>query len=218
MAEKMADFFDLRSGGYEEHMKANIKDFNGFYNCVADQFPKTDNTLKILDLGVGTGLEIDKILPKVPNAQFLLIDLSELMLAKLKEKFPGKERQLVLVNESYLQFDFPITTFDYVVSVQSLHHLLFHEKLDVYTNIRKSLKPNGKFIEADFIVSDDLEKEYLKNFLQHREQIEKMKPGEYHIDIPFSIQTTNLCLEKAGFSKSEIKYRNEYAAVIVSTR
>lgn len=218
MPEKMGEFFDVRSGGYEEHMRNNVADFEGFYGSIAEQFPNTDKQIKILDLGVGTGLELDYILPKIPNAQFLLVDLSKKMLHELQKKYPGKERQLVTVNESYLDFDFPITTFDFVVSVQSLHHLLFHEKAELYSNIRKSLKPNGKFIEADFIVSDQLEKEYLKNYYNLKKDIKNMKPGEYHIDIPFSMKTTELSLKQAGFSRYETVYRNEYAAVIVSIR
>jgi SAM-dependent methyltransferase len=54
---------------------------------------------------------------------------------------------------SYLSFPFPSSAYDYVLAVQTLHHLLRDTKSDLYKKIGKSLKPAGRFINADDMVS-----------------------------------------------------------------
>lgn len=210
MLEKMADFFDNRAHGYEDHMKNNIDDFAAFYASVAKLFPKSDKQYNILDLGVGTGLELDLLLPQLPRSEFLLIDLSAKMLKVLKEKFKNDDHRLTLQQASYLEYDFPQEHFDYAVSVQSLHHLLFSEKVEMYSRINSTLKADGRFIEADFIVSPELEKEYLKRYFELTD-LSKGRKGEFHLDIPLSLESTHKALNKAGFEITEVSFQSEYA-------
>ena len=55
--EKMSDFFEARIDGYEAHMLNDIKGLKEGYRKLAELIPV--NTAKILDLGCGTGLELD---------------------------------------------------------------------------------------------------------------------------------------------------------------
>lgn len=213
MLERMADFFDKRVKGYEDHMQNSLPDFEGFYRTLASAIIPSKDAVKILDLGAGTGIEIDFILPRVPYSQFLLVDLSEKMLHQIKAKYPDKPRQLITVNESYLTFDFPVTTFDYVITAQSLHHLLLHEKIELYKKIKRSLKPGGIFLEADFFVNEEDEKEYLRRYYDYKNR-QELKPSEYHIDIPFSLPSAVIALKKAGFRKVEIIYQKDSSAVL----
>ena len=82
--EEMADFFNLRAGGYDDHMKGAIaKDFNDFYKTISFSIPDTNDIIDILDLGCGTGLEIEGIFKKAPNAVLTCVDLSSEMLSEL---------------------------------------------------------------------------------------------------------------------------------------
>jgi len=43
MLEKMADFFENRLDGYDEHMMTNIEAADEFYPFTAKQLPTTEN-------------------------------------------------------------------------------------------------------------------------------------------------------------------------------
>ena len=58
MLEKMDAFFEARLAGYEEHMLNNIESAVEFYPFTADCLPDIPEA-KILDLGCGTGLELN---------------------------------------------------------------------------------------------------------------------------------------------------------------
>lgn len=58
MLEKMNEFFDKRLDGYDEHMLTCIESAEEFYPYTANCLPK-DACVEILDLGCGTGLELE---------------------------------------------------------------------------------------------------------------------------------------------------------------
>ena len=60
--EEMAAFFDARAAGYDDYMRDSIfpdAEFAQFYQAMSSPIEKTDEPLHILDLGCGTGLEIE---------------------------------------------------------------------------------------------------------------------------------------------------------------
>ena len=103
MLEKMADFFENRLDGYDEHMMTNIEAADEFYPFTAKQLPTTENC-HILDLGCGTGLELEEYYLLNPSARITGIDLSQGMLSTLKKKFA--EKDITLICGSY--FDVPL--------------------------------------------------------------------------------------------------------------
>ena len=102
MLEKMGDFFDSRSDGYEEHQLTAIASAEEFYPFTAGCLPQLPGS-RILDLGCGTGLELGYYYEKVPTAEVTGVDLAPGMLKRLRKKFPGKSLTLIL--GSY--FDLP---------------------------------------------------------------------------------------------------------------
>ncbi len=80
--EKMDDFFAARVTGYDEHMRSNIEGASDFYAYTASILPNGE--ADILDLGCGTGLELEELFKINPLAKVTGIDLSEAMLNKLK--------------------------------------------------------------------------------------------------------------------------------------
>ena len=84
--ERMADFFDTRADGYDEHMKANVESFDAFYVAVADAVPETDEPIDLLDLGVGTGLELAAVFKRARNVRMTGIDVSSEMLSRLRTR------------------------------------------------------------------------------------------------------------------------------------
>ncbi|HYE84668.1 MAG TPA: methyltransferase domain-containing protein [Clostridia bacterium] len=84
--EQMADFFNCRAETYDFHMIDEL-DLNVFYEEIAKCIPKERNNIKLLDLGCGTGLELEGIFSIYPYAEVTGIDLSGKMLDVLREKY-----------------------------------------------------------------------------------------------------------------------------------
>ena len=140
MLEKMGEFFDARLDGYEEHMMTAIESAEEFYPFTARCLPDSPGA-NILDLGCGTGLELNEYFPLNPTACITGIDLAPGMLSALREKFPDKNLTLIL--GSYFTEDFGENRFDAAVSVESLHHFTKEEKLPLYRKLHNALKPGG---------------------------------------------------------------------------
>ena len=83
MLESMTDFFAARLEGYDEHMRRDIEGASDFYAYTAALLP-ADPGASVLDLGCGTGLELEKLFALNPSARVTGIDLSAEMLDALK--------------------------------------------------------------------------------------------------------------------------------------
>src|SRR6056297_228822 len=155
--EKMNDFFNKRAASYDQHMKNNVDNFKGFYKMIADPIIKTNERIKILDIGCGTGLELKYIFEKAPNAQIIGVDISDEMLELLLAKYTDKVDQINVIKDSYLTLEFGEKKFDYIISVMTVHHLLYDTKKKLYKKILRSLIDRGKYIEGDYVVSEEKE-------------------------------------------------------------
>ena len=134
--EKMDDFFAARVEGYDEHMRTNIEGASGFYAYTASLLPMAAGS-RVLDLGCGTGLELEEYFALNPGAKVTGIDLSPAMLDALKAKFP--EKDLTLVCASYFDEPFGERCYDAAVSVESLHHFTAEKKTSLYGNLHAAL-------------------------------------------------------------------------------
>ena len=208
MLEKMSDFFESRLDGYDEHMMTNIQSADEFYPFTAKELPINENC-HILDLGCGTGLELEEYFRLNPTARVTGIDLSEGMLARLKDKLA--EKDIDLINGSY--FDVPLgeNAFDAAVSVESLHHFTKEEKTVLYAKLRKALKDDGYFILTDYFSLSDEEES------SHRQKLSALKAEQgitdnefYHYDTPLTVAHETEALLEAGFSS--VKVLNNWGA------
>lgn len=162
--EEMKSFFDQRVNGYDEHMASSIEDYSIFYSKIAAPFEKTNEPIQVLDLGAGTGIELEFILDKAPNAKITAVDLSEVMLKKLGKKYKAFRSQIKMISDYYISLKLKPHSFNYVVSVMSLHHLMPAEKIALYKKLRNALVPTGAYVEGDYIVSLEEENRLLKEF------------------------------------------------------
>ena len=119
MLEEMCAFFEARLDGYDEHMLNEIESAREFYPFTAAQLPRAAGS-RVLDLGCGTGLELEEYFALCPTARVTGIDLSARMLARLSDKLPDKELRLVC--GSYFDVPFDEDAYDAAVSVESLNN------------------------------------------------------------------------------------------------
>lgn len=216
---EMSGFFDARADGYDSHMLKSVADIE-CYKRVAEPIPVNSNEIDILDIGCGTGIELEYLFERVPKAKVACIDMSEKMLELLKNKYSSKAQQIHTICGSYIEWEYPQGSFDYVVSSFTLHHFMEDVKAGIYKNIVSCLKPGGLYIESDFIVDRMMMEQYLQ--LYHRitkELADKRYSGYYHIDIPFTIELQKELLLKAGFSSvlvfhEDIKPKRSHAVLV----
>lgn len=211
MLEKMSDFFENRLDGYDEHMMTNIESASEFYPYTADCLPKTYNC-NILDLGCGTGLELEEYYPHNPSANITGIDLSEGMLSALRKKFADKN--ITLICASYFDAQLGKKIFDAAVSVESLHHFTKEEKIPLYRKLHNALKESGYFILTDyFSLSDDEEVMHRQNLIALKQE-QGIEDNEfYHYDTPLTVEHETEALLEAGFSS--VKVLNNWGATYI---
>ena len=202
MLEKMSDFFEARLEGYDQHMLTNIQSADEFYPFTAKQLPLTENCA-VLDLGCGTGLELEEYIRLNPSAKITGIDLSQGMLEALRKKFPDKD--ITLICGSYFDIPFGDATFDAAVSVESLHHFTKEEKIPLYARVHTALKNNGYFILTDyFSLSEEEEQIHRSNLLAQKAEQGITGNEFYHYDTPLTVVHETEALLEAGFSSVEV--------------
>lgn len=210
--EYMGAFFDTRVDGYEEHMMQYVDGADRYYEVTAQMLPLRPG-MKLLDLGCGTGLELEAIFRLMPQAEVTGIDLSAKMLERLKAKFP--DRTLTLRQGSY--FDLPLGegAFDAVVSVQSLHHFAPERKRGLFERIRRALRPGGFFVLTDFVAPDDATE--AQAFAEYA-ALNDQEPGVYHFDTPLTAEHDMALMVQAGLAGPALRWREKNTAVMTAKR
>ena len=195
--EKMDDFFAARIDGYDEHMKRNIEGASGFYAYTASLLPSADGS-RVLDLGCGTGLELEEYFRLNPGAAVTGIYLSEAMLNALKAKFP--EKNLTLIRASYFDVPLGMGVYDAAVSVESLHHFPAGMKASLYGKLHAALAEKGVFVLTDYFAeSEKMEKDYFENLAALKKEQGLPDDVFYHYDTPLTVEHETDILRRAGF-------------------
>jgi len=200
--ERMDEFFAARVDGYDDHMRTNIEGASDFYAYTASLLPASKD-VHVLDLGCGTGLELEEYFRLNPDVAVTGIDLSEAMLKALKAKFP--ERKIRLIRDSYFSVPLGEKIYDAAVSVESLHHFTAEQKTSLYGKLHAALKEKGFFVLTDYFAeSEEFEKEYFENLKQLKQEQGLPADVFFHYDTPLTVDHEMHVLRKAGFSDVRI--------------
>ena len=202
MLEKMASFFEARLDGYDTHMLRDIEGAEKFYPFTIQQLPATEEAA-VLDLGCGTGLELEFYFQNNPSARITGIDLSGGMLNALRQKFPDKS--LTLYEGSYFDLPFGESGYDAAVSVESLHHFTKEEKIPLYQKLSVALKPGGYFILTDYFAPSSEDERFFREELLRLKAEQNLPDREfYHYDTPLTVTHEIEALTEGGFFSVEI--------------
>lgn len=206
--EKMDSFFAKRVDGYDEHMLRDVEGCKNGYETIAREVgllaPES-----LLDLGCGTGLELDAIFRRLPGLRVTGIDMTAEMLEKLREKNPDKA--LTLINGDYFEEPFG---YDYgaAVAFETLHHFTPERKLTLYRKIFASLKHGGVFLNGDYMCETDEQQEF---FRAEYERLADGKPdGHFHYDTPLAVKNEIALLKEAGFREVREIFREGNTVIL----
>lgn len=140
--------FDAAASKYDGNRRKIIYCFDNFYGTLLDLIPFTrKDRFAFLDLGAGTGLVTALILERFDGAEAHLVDISEKMLAKARERLERHDNVHFHVRD-YAREALP-GRFPLVVSAMSIHHLSNNEKQHLMQKIFAGLTPGGCFIHAE---------------------------------------------------------------------
>ena len=215
MLEAMSDFFAARTEMYDEHMLTEVEGCKEGYAKMATLVPGTCG--RLLDLGCGTGLELDAIFSLYPRIKVTGIDLTQAMLQKLREKHPDKD--MTLICGDYFTVPFGEGEFNCAVSFQTMHHFAKDNKLSLYKKIYNALTDNGMYIECDYMVLTQAEEDH---WFSENDRLRKEQGivGEefYHYDTPCTVDNQIMLLKEAGFSEVEQVFRMENTTMLVAKK
>lgn len=195
--ETMAGFFDARIQLYEDHMSQ----WKRHYEWMAELLPASIENL--LDIGCGSGLELDYIFARFPNLRVVGVDLSEEMLQKLHAKHPDKN--LSLVRQDYFAYDMGKECFDAVVSFQTLHHYTAEKKRKLFRKIFDCLRPGGVYLECDYIAtSQAIEDLAFAECKRRRLRDGIAEDVLVHFDTPLTLEHELEAMRSAGFAEVQV--------------
>lgn len=195
--ERMDAFFEARLADYEAHMEP----WRAHYSWMAQLLP--DGICELLDVGCGTGLELDRIFERFPNLHATCIDLSADMLERLAAKHAG--RALTLMRADYFKCELGCARFDAAVAFETLHHFEAPLKRELFRRIYDSLKPGGVYLECDYIAQTQAIEELTFAECARRRTRDGISRDAYvHFDTPLTLEHEMNALREGGFERVEL--------------
>ncbi len=206
--EGMSEFFTARVETYEAHM---LEYWDKVYELFADLLP--EDAREILDLGCGTGLELDALFARKSDLRVVGVDLTPAMLDKLRRK--PYAASLELIQGDYFAVPLGRERFDAAVSFETLHHFPYEKKLGLYRRLREAIRPGGVYLECDYMC-DTREQEdfFLAEAARLRREAGLPADAFVHYDTPVTVARQKELLAAAGFGPVEELY-NEGGTVIL---
>jgi ubiquinone/menaquinone biosynthesis C-methylase UbiE len=102
----------------------------------------------VLEIGTGKGRFLIELAKHVPAITTVDISPDEQQFARLNARYAGVEDKIQFVLQDASHLPWPDSTFDAVVTMNTLHHLPQFQP--VLEEILRVVKPDGKIVLADF--------------------------------------------------------------------
>lgn len=186
----------------------------------------------IADLGTGNGLLLINIGKMNPQCRLIGIDFSEKMLEKAEESLSRNDLEARLIKADIIKMPIGDSTVDIAVSNNTFHHI--KDRLKLYSEIYRILKPKGKLVYADSHDAKDDEFEKMRGGIRKKEPefakaykesadkiwhllakgVKEKHPPEYH----YPFREVRNFLKKAGFVKIKIIPSPSYFAVVYAEK
>ena len=123
------------------------------------------------------------------------------MLDQLKAKHPDKN--MTLICDDYFTADFD-GIYDCAVSFETMHHFTQEKKTALYRKICEALKPDGWYIECDYMADTQEQEDYFFAELARMKREQNIPEDVFvHYDTPCTITNQIAMLKAAGFASVE---------------
>jgi len=222
MAETIAQAFDASVDYYDDWMRVALPSYDGIFAAALEQIPfEKDASIRVLDLGAGTGLFSWHVLEEYPAAIFTLCDLAPKMLEIARQRFAPYPGQFTYLIDDYRQI---VTEqkFDLVISSLSIHHLSDDDKRALFARIHSLLEDDGLFINVDQVwgPTEYWQSRYWDQWLERvrqsgasDEQVAASVQRRKEYDRESSLIEQLQWLGQAGFSQVDCVYKHAFIGV-----
>lgn len=179
--ENAKTLFEKEASEFDNIIPLLIPFYGEIYNILTDSIPFYRNiSVKILDIGCGTGTFAKILKEKFPYAKITCLDFAQNMIEEAKIKLVQYKDDINFLVGDFNNLDIK-NEYDVVVSSFALHHIQTDkEKLQLYKSIYESLNQNGVFLTADIVlgVNNYVKNLYDKKWEEHIiKQFTKSKNG-----------------------------------------
>ena len=178
----------------------------------------TPHARNVLDVGCGAGNYTLKLLERLPNLDATLIDLSQPMLDRARERVSRvTSGRITTVQADIREVKLQDGEFDIVLAAAVLHHLRTDQEWrDVFTAFHKALRPGGSLWVFDLVESSILVVQQLMR-QRYGEYLTRLKDDAYrdHVfayvekeDTPRPLLFQLDLLRQVGFNQVEVLHKN----------
>ena len=175
----------------------------------------------ILDLGYGSGQVEEMIYQRIPDDRIVGTDNSDVMIRLSKKRLGDKFSKLTVINhglENVESLKLPKVNYQYVISVQALHHLKHDQQKDIFKFAYNTLEIGGSFIFIDRIALDikTFEKPYKAIYenMFGKAFEEYVKDIAQKEDYPASPEEHIAWLERIGFKATCLNKKFDRAFIV----
>ena len=148
--ENIALEFDEFSSDYTRDMVNCVPYYLKLVSSIVTYLPDNFVADKILDMGLGNGNLVERLLSRFPDAGYTLVDVSPEMLKLCRERF---ERAELILFEGYFDaFTFEDHPYDLITASFSFHHVDSKTKEEIFKKIYEALRPGGIFSSSDLMI------------------------------------------------------------------
>jgi tRNA (cmo5U34)-methyltransferase len=217
--EHIKKHFEEEANEFDGIILKLIPYYSQMLDALVDVIPfETNASIKVIDLGCGTGT-IAKMIKKVfPNSSITCLDLAANMIEVCKQKmkdYPNTSYEVADLQS----YDFK-NKYDVAVSSLALHHLITDEHKKIfYRKVFNSLNSGGVFYNADIVLASSAHlqqmymekwKEFMRKSLTEDEIENKWMITYREEDNPSKLVAQLEWLKAIGFSEVDTiwKYFN----------
>jgi tRNA (cmo5U34)-methyltransferase len=172
----------------------------------------------VLDVGCGAGNYTLKLLQRLPGMDVTLVDLSEPMLVRARERVSAATVGRIETHQADIrELALPEETYDVILAAAVLHHLRTDEEWRaVFAKFHRSLRAGGSLWISDLVSHDDPRVQAMM-WSRYGEYLVQLKGPEYrdHVlayveqeDTPRSVEFQMEVLKQVGFSRTMLLHKN----------
>lgn len=186
---------------------------------------------RLIDLGGGDGAMTRLALQYAPQAEAVLVDFSEPMLARAKERASAGGYRCTVVRadmrERGWQSELELQSgYDLAISGLAIHHLSSQRKRELFAEVFALLAPGGMFLNMEIVAIqgplEGLFEEQMRANAKHAAHEHGHPEQEIDFDgdedRPDSVEDQLRWLRDAGFAQAEVHFKWAEAAILGGIR
>jgi tRNA (cmo5U34)-methyltransferase len=151
--QQVRTHFDQEASTYDDQILRIVPLYREQGELMLEVLPfDRGQTLRVLDLGCGTGVLSCLVLAAFPLAEVVAFDVSANMLTRCRERLGRFAPRAAFRLGDFGDADLGAGEFDLVVSGLAIHHLEPTGTRDLYRRIHRALRPGGMFVHRELVL------------------------------------------------------------------